>query len=93
MEHIKFADVEQFTGAEVDIIIGDEQNSDQASTVRKTIKKVQYCPDKTHIRLYFDHFYFLAVPLTSHVNQLEEVWSAYDAESGLTYTLKKVQVL
>ncbi|MBT2654812.1 hypothetical protein J7E81_06050 [Bacillus sp. ISL-18] len=90
MEHIKLADVEQFTGAEVDITIGDEPNSDQASTVRKIIKKVRYCPDQTHIRLYFDHFYFLAVPLTSHVKKSEEVWSAYDAESGLTYTMKKV---
>ena len=90
MELINLADVEQFTGAEVDITIGDEQNSDQASTVRKIIKKVQYCPDQTHIRLYFDHFYFLAVPLTSQVKKSEEVWSAYDAESGLTYTMKKV---
>ncbi|MEH7549694.1 hypothetical protein FB550_11311 [Neobacillus bataviensis] len=93
MEPINLADVEPFIGALVEIIIQDEQGGDQAAAVRKTIKEVQYCPDKTHIRFYFDHFYFLAVPLTSKITQSDEVWAAFDAESGLTYTLKKVQVL
>jgi hypothetical protein len=53
---------------------------------------VQYCPDGTHIRYYFDDIYFLAVPLTSEVSQSENQWSAFDQESGLTYTVKKVQV-
>ena len=90
MEHINLADVEQFTGAQVDIIIGDEQVSDQAATVRKTIEKVQYCPDKTHIRFYFDDFYFLAVPIESRISHTETEWSAFDTESGLHYTVKKV---
>ena len=93
MEPINLADIEHFIGALVEIIIQDEQGGDQAASVRKRIKKVQYCPDKTHIRFYFDHYYFLAVPLTSKINQSDEVWAAFDAESGLTYTLKKVQVL
>jgi len=92
VELINLADVEQFTGASVDIIIQDGQGRDHAAAVRKTIKTVQFCPDHTHIRFYFDHFYFLAVPLTSIVNQSDDVWSAYDADSGLTYTIKKIQV-
>ncbi|MEH7417846.1 hypothetical protein V7266_21470 [Neobacillus drentensis] len=92
MEPINLADVESFTDTLVDILIQDEQGGDQAAAVRKTIKKAQYCPDKTHIRFYFDHFYFLAVPLTCKVNLSDEAWSAFDTDSGLTYTLKKVQV-
>jgi hypothetical protein len=92
VELIKLADIEQFTGDPVDISIQDDQAGDQAGAIRKTIKKVQYCPDQTHIRFYFDDFYFLAVPLTSKVKQSDDVWAAMDADSGLTYTIKKVQV-
>ncbi|MDQ1147480.1 hypothetical protein QE429_004307 [Bacillus sp. SORGH_AS 510] len=93
MELIKLEDVEQFVGQPVEIAIHDAEGGDQAPAVKKTVKKVQNCPDGTHIRFYFDEFYFLAVPLTSEVNQSENQWSAFDQESGLTYTVKKVQVL
>jgi hypothetical protein len=84
---------ERFTGAIVEIAILDQEGGDQAPTVRKDIQKVQLCPDGTHIRFYFDHMYFLAVPLTSEVSEVDGKWSAHDSESGLTYTVKKVQVL
>ncbi|MDR4945635.1 hypothetical protein [Neobacillus cucumis] len=92
MELINLEDVKKFTGVPVEIFIQDEQAGDQAASVKKTIKKVQYCPDHTHIRFYFDDFYFLAVPLTSKINESDEMWSAFDVDSGLTYQLKKVQV-
>jgi len=92
VEPIKLEDVQLFTGRLVEIVIHDEQGGDQAASVKKTIKKVQYCPDKTHIRFYFDDFYFLAIPLISKVNLSEEFLSAFDQVSGLTYTLKKLQV-
>lgn len=94
MGAINFEDVkERFTGAKVEIAILDKEGGDQAPTVQKNIQKVQLCPDGTHIRLYFDHMYFLAVPLTSEVDVDNGNWSAHDSESGLTYTVKKVQVL
>jgi hypothetical protein len=92
MELIKLEDVNRFVGAPVEIAIQDSDGGDQAPAVKKRVKKVQLCPDGTHIRFYFDDFYFLAVPLTSKVNQSEGKWSAFDLESGLTYTVKKVQV-
>ncbi|MED4227383.1 hypothetical protein [Neobacillus cucumis] len=92
MELINLEDVKKFTGVPVEIFIQDEQAGDQAASVKKTIKKVKYCPDHTHIRFYFDDFYFLAVPLTSKINESDEEWSAFDVDSGLTYQLKKVQV-
>jgi hypothetical protein len=92
VEAIKLEEVNHFTGCPVEITIYDQQGSDQAPSVKKLIKKVQYCPDHTHIRFYFDDFYFLAVPRSSEVQQSEFEWSAFDSESGLHYTIKKVQV-
>ncbi|MFF2448402.1 hypothetical protein ACFVSW_15000 [Neobacillus sp. NPDC058068] len=92
MEHIKLEAVNRFVGGPVEIVIHDAEGGDQVPAVRKTVKKVQLCPDSTHIRFYFDDIYFLAVPLASHVTESEGQWSATDPESGLTYTFKKVQV-
>ncbi|GHI00235.1 hypothetical protein [Neobacillus kokaensis] len=93
MASISLDDVKRFAeGAKVEIFIHDQEGSDQAPAVKKTIKKVQLCPDSTHLRFYFDDFYFLAVPLASDVSWSNEQWAAFDSESGLTYTFKKVQV-
>jgi hypothetical protein len=83
----------RFAGTTVEITILDQEGGDQAPSVRKMIEKVQLCPDGTHLRFYFDKMYFLAVPLSGRVSEADHLWSAYDAESGLTYTVKKVQVL
>lgn len=79
---------EQFSGRTIEISIMDGRGSDQAPSVRKSIKKVQLCPDSTHIRFYFDDFYFLAVPLTAEAIRTETEWTAHDSESGLTYKMK-----
>ncbi|MDN3017580.1 hypothetical protein PH210_15380 [Paenibacillus sp. BSR1-1] len=92
MELIKLEDVERFVGVPVEIAIQDEEGGERAPSVKKTVKKVQYCPDRTHIRFYFDDFYFLAAPLTSRVSQSENRWEAFDPDSGLTYSVRKVQV-
>ncbi|MFK9095141.1 hypothetical protein [Bacillus salipaludis] len=89
MELIKIEDVKRFVGGPVEIIIHDDDGGDQAAAVKKTVKKVQYCPDETHIRFYFDDYYFLAVPRSNRVSETGEKWSASDAESGLTYTIRK----
>lgn len=92
MEPIKLEELNPFIGTPVELIIHDQDGGDQAPAVKKIIKKVQFCPDGTHLRFYFDDFYFLAVPLSSSVSQSEDFWSAFDSESGLTYSVKKVQV-
>lgn len=90
MERINIEELQRFVGATVEIAIQDVQGGDQAPMVKKVIKKVQYCPDHTHVRFYFDDINFLAVPLISKVNQSEGMFSASDLESGLTYTFQKV---
>lgn len=90
MEPINVDDLQRFVGSTMEIAIEDKQGGDQAPVVKKIIKKIQYCPDHTHVRFYFDTMYFLAVPLNSKVNQTEVIFSASDLESGLTYTFQKV---
>ncbi|WP_342429832.1 hypothetical protein [Neobacillus sp. FSL H8-0543] len=92
MEPISIDELQRFVGESVEVIIQDAQVKDQAPILQKKVKKVQNCPDGTHIRFYFDNFYFLAVPLASNVSQTATAFSASDPKSGLTYTIKKVQV-
>lgn len=89
MEPINLQELQRFAGTHAEISIQDEKGNDQAPAVKKSIKKIQLCPDKTHIRFYFDDIYFLAVPLASRINETDTEWSAFDQESGLHY---KVQV-
>jgi hypothetical protein len=92
VELIKLEDVNRFVSVPVEIAIQDAEGGDQAPAVKKIVNKVQFCPDGTHIRFYFDNIYFLAVPISSQVRESEDQWTACDSESGLTYTVKKVQV-
>ena len=92
MEPINLNDLQHFVGVPVEIVIQDTMVRDQAPAVQKTVKRIQLCPDETHIRFYFDDFYFLAVPLASQIKEIGTEWSAFDEESGLHYHFKKVQV-
>jgi hypothetical protein len=93
VEPINLDELKRFVGVPVKILIHDEQSKDQAPVVNKIVKKVQLCPDGTHLRFYFDNYYFLAVPLACEVSQSEEQWSAFDSVGGLHYTIEKAQVL
>jgi hypothetical protein len=90
VEPINMEELQRFVGETMEISIEDTEGGDQAPKIKKTIKKIQFCPDHTHVRFYFDSIYFLAVPLISNVNQSEGMFSASDHESGLTYTFNKV---
>lgn len=87
MELIK--DLERFLGEKIEIAIHDAEADTQPPWVEKQIKKLELCPDGSHLRIYFDTFYFFAVPLNSSVSQSDVDWSAYDQESGLYYLIRK----
>lgn len=90
MEPIKIIeDLQQFTSFPVKVSIQDVQGGEKAAFVRKMIKKLELCPDRTHIRIYFDDFYFFAVPLTSSVVQTRSEWAAFDKASELNYVIRK----
>ena len=76
MEPINLDELQRFVGVTVEIAIEDEEGGDQAPVVKKTIKKIQFCPDHTHVRFYFDDYLFFAVPLASNVSRNRCIFSA-----------------
>jgi hypothetical protein len=82
-------DLEPFLGGKIEVAIHDAETDTQPPWVEKQIKKLELCPDKTHLRIYFDTYYFFAIPLTSSVSLSDMDWSAYDLNSGLYYLIRK----
>ncbi len=74
----------------VEIAILDEKSEEQPSFFQKIVNKIELCPDKTHVRIYFDHITFLAIPVISAVTKCKNVWRAYDEVSGLNYVIREV---
>jgi hypothetical protein len=88
VEPINLEELQGFVGSDVEVSVHDQQGGDQAPAINKRIDKIEYCPDRTHIRFYFDRFNFIAVPLSSDMAQSQTLFSASDTESGLTYTFR-----
>lgn len=82
-------DLERFRDEKIEVAIHDAKGDMQPPWVEKKMKKLELCPDKTHLRIYFDTFYFFAIPLTSTIGQSNADWSAHDEESGLYYLIRK----
>lgn len=89
MELIKLEDLNRFLAVPVQVGIQDIQGEERAPLLQKTIKKLQICPDHTHLRIYFNDIKFLAVPLDATVTESANEWTACDPHSGLNYTIKK----
>ncbi len=89
VETIKKEDLNGFVLQNVQVAILDEEGNDKAPFVPKIIQKTGFCPDGTHLRIYFDHMNFFAVPLTSSVEATAKEWTAIDQAAGLKYVIKK----
>ena len=89
VEAVSIQTLESFKSKDVSVVIHGEQGEETPPSLTKTISKLENCPDHTHLRIFFDAFHFLAVPLTSEVVCTEQVWTAYDKESGLYYVIKR----
>jgi hypothetical protein len=83
-------DLDSFLGERIEVAIHDAETNTQPPWIEKKIKKLELCPDGTHLRIYFDTFYFFAVPLTSSISQTDKDWTAYDSDSGLFYLIRKI---
>ncbi len=82
-------DLEKFVAEPVELCIYGKEGEDRAPAVKRKIFKLAFCPDNTHIRIYFDKHFFIAVPLTGSVYQNGQEWTAYDEKSALYYSIKK----
>ncbi|MDX8367110.1 hypothetical protein [Cytobacillus sp. IB215665] len=90
MELVNKNDLNSFVLQNVEVAIFDDQDDDKAPFVPKIIQKTALCPDETHLRIYFDHMNFFAVPLSSSVNKHDNEWKAFDSEHALYYVIRKV---
>lgn len=88
---IDIQSVRKFTSVPVSVAI-QATEGEQAKFVRKTIEKIEWCPEHTHIRIYFDYFNFFAIPASSHTQQTDLQWSAFDAVGQLFYLIRKESV-
>ncbi|WP_338421065.1 hypothetical protein [Mesobacillus harenae] len=90
MEHVTINQLKRFMESQVEVGILDEDGGERAPFLKKTIKKIEQCPDGTHLRIYFDDFYFFAVPLTASAEQTDSQWTAFDQTQKLKYEIRKV---
>ncbi|WP_186576357.1 hypothetical protein [Aquibacillus kalidii] len=88
MNTVQLTELERFINEPVKVCIHGKEGEEQAPWVEKQVNSLTLCPDKTHLRIYFDSHYFFAVPLTSTVEQDETQWTAYDRAAGLFYAIK-----
>jgi hypothetical protein len=88
MAIVKEEDLQKFIGSTVQVRIHGRENEDQAPWVNRKISKVAPCPDETHLRIYFDKYFFFAVPMNCSVVKDEQEWSAHDHIAGLYYVIR-----
>jgi hypothetical protein len=88
MATVNSKDLQPFIESTVQVRIHGREDEDQAPWVRRKISKVTLCPDETHLRIYFDKYFFFAVPLSCSVVLDEQEWSAYDQTVGLYYVIR-----
>ncbi|WP_240374933.1 hypothetical protein [Bacillus piscicola] len=92
METVNAESLYAFISASVEVSVHGGEEEDRGPSIKRTLKKLELCPDKTHLRIYFDNYFFLAVPLTNTVSRSDNEWTAYDEEARLYYSIKKTAV-
>lgn len=90
METINVDYLHQFISKPVEVSIQDEDGKDRAPFSRKEVNRIELCPDKTHLRIYFDQQKFFAIPLNAKVQIMGDDWLATDMSSQLTYVIRKI---
>ncbi|WP_246010460.1 hypothetical protein [Bacillus yapensis] len=90
MAAINFELLEGLIQSPVEVSIQDDEGEERAPFVRIEIRKIEICPDQTHLRIYFDQRKFFAIPLESKVEIVGDTWTATDVCNKLTYVIRKV---
>ncbi|MFD1037757.1 hypothetical protein ACFQ3N_04945 [Virgibacillus byunsanensis] len=88
METVKAEDLNGLISSSVEVCIHGREDEDKAPWIKRKLNKVELCPDQTHLRIYFDKHFFIAVPLTSSVEKKENEWTAYDEKAKLYYVIR-----
>lgn len=91
MEITEFEPLNDFISVPVKVSIQDEEVNDNPPFVSKQITSIGLCPDRTHLRIYFEKQTFFAIPLTSTVSFTADEWIAVDSENHLKYVIRRVR--
>ncbi|MGS2776547.1 hypothetical protein ACVBAX_04160 [Robertmurraya sp. GLU-23] len=91
VQGINLEELKIYVNQTVELSIQDYSGEEQAAPfIRKSLVKVELCPDETHVRIYFDDRNFFAIPGSSQVSVSEKDWVAFDEASKLYYVIRKV---
>lgn len=82
--------LESFINQRIEISIYGGEEEEIPAAVEKKLYKLEHCPDQTHLRFYFDPYYFIAIPLDSRCEYTEKEWLAFDSVQGLHYKIRKI---
>lgn len=88
VENVKHS-LNPFENTQVDIMIQDKDGP-KTPSIQKRIKRVEINREQTHILLYFDQINHISVPLTCIFSEKNDVWEAFDSQTGLYYIIRRV---
>lgn len=91
VEITEFEPLNDFISVPVEVAIQDEEVTDNPLFVSKQIKSIGLCPDRTHLRIFFEKQTFFAIPLTSTVSFSADEWMAVDSQNHLKYVIRRVR--
>ncbi|GAA0324737.1 hypothetical protein GCM10008967_14160 [Bacillus carboniphilus] len=84
-----FEKLKKYVETPIEVSIEGLDGEEKGPSVQKKLSKVAMCPDETHVRIYFDPFYFIAIPVSSNVHWSGNEFRAFDSERGLFYCIKR----
>jgi hypothetical protein len=84
-----FKELKEFISQPIQVSIQGEDGEDQGPVVGKNLLKLEPCPDNTHMRIYFDRYYFIAIPYSSEIVWVNNEFQAFDHEGKLYYRIRK----
>lgn len=89
MALLMIEDVTPFARENVGVTIYDETWTAQSPLRSEKISHVSYCPNETHLRIYFNERNFFAIPREAKVTTRDNKWTAYDEVSRLHYVIER----
>jgi len=82
--------LQDYINQRIEISIYGGQEEEVPPFVQKEIRKIEHCPDGTHMRFYFDLHYFIAIPISSESTIAKDGFTAFDPIHQLNYSIKKI---
>lgn len=89
MALLAIEDVKSLIRENVGVTIYDESWTAQSPLREEKIHHVSLCPNKSHLRIYFNERNFFAIPREAKVKTRDNKWIAYDEKSRLHFVIER----